>query len=159
MLDRPPRHPRNRTRPLTVALAVGGLLHTPVAARGQTSGAQASGGGTAVDWKAVDAAMGRTGADQPGDVRRYGMPRSDLRVTARGVRIKPGFALGSWLAMTPMHGASGGSAGRARVMAMGDVVLTEDEVAPVMTALQAGGVGQTAVHHHLLHETPRIVYM
>jgi hypothetical protein len=112
-----------------------------------------------VDWGAVDAAMGRTGAEQPGDVRRYAMPRADLRVTARGVRIKPGFALGSWLAMTPMHGASGDSAGRPRVMAMGDMVLTEGEVAPVMIALQAGGVEQTAVHHHLLHETPRNVYM
>ncbi|GLC23809.1 DUF1259 domain-containing protein [Roseisolibacter agri] len=103
-----------------------------------------------IDWKAVDAAMGRTGAEQPGNVRRYGMPRADLRVTAQGVAIKPALALGSWLAMTP-HGDG--------VMAMGDMVLKESEVAPVMSALQAGGVEQTAVHHHLLHETPRVVYM
>ena len=98
----------------------------------------------------MDAALGRAGADQPGNVRRYGMPRSDMRVTVDGVPIKPGFALGSWLAMTP-HGDG--------VMAMGDMVLKESEVAPVMTALQAGGVGQTAVHHHVLHETPRVLYM
>jgi hypothetical protein len=119
----------------------------------------ASGGGSGVpreiDWKAVDAAMGRTGAEQPGNVRRYGMPRSDMRVTVQGVPIKPGFALGSWLAMTP----HGDSAGQPRVMAMGDMVLKESEVAPVMTALQAGGVEQTAVHHHVLHETPRVLYM
>jgi hypothetical protein len=99
--------------------------------------------------------MGRTGAEQPGNVRRYGMPRSDMRVTVQGVPIKPGFALGSWLAMTP----HGDSAGQPRVMAMGDMVLKESEVAPVMTALQAGGVEQTAVHHHVLHETPRVLYM
>jgi hypothetical protein len=71
-------------------------------------------------------------------------------VTVQGVQIKPSLALGSWLAMTP-HGDG--------VMAMGDMVLKESEVAPVMTALQAGGVEQTAVHHHVLHETPRVVYM
>ena len=116
------------------------------ASQGTTSGAT----GRQIDWKAVDAAMGRTGAEQPGNVRRYGMPRSDMRVTVQGVPIKPGFALGSWLAMTP-HGNG--------VMAMGDMVLKESEVAPVMSALQAGGIGQTAVHHHVLYETPRVVYM
>ncbi len=148
--------PRARTcaPAVSVVLALAGLLPTPGAARGQAPAGHST-AGAAVDWTAVDAAMGRAGTPQPDNVRRYGMPRSDLRVTARGVRIKPGFALGSWLAMAP-HGHS---AGRPQVMAMGDMVLTEDEVAPVMTALQQGGVEQTAVHHHLLHETPRIVYM
>jgi hypothetical protein len=103
-----------------------------------------------VDWPAVDAAMGRTGTEQPGNVRRYGMSRSDLRVTVNGVVLRPSLALGSWLAMTP-HGTG--------VMAMGDLVLRESEVAPVMSVLQAGGVEQTAVHNHLLHESPRVVYM
>lgn len=147
-------HPRMRTHALAAVLALTGLLPAPKTAHGQAP-APTAGAGAGVDWQAVDAAMGRPGAMQPGNVRRYGMPRSDLRVTARGVRIRPGFALGSWLAMTP----HGDGAGRATVMAMGDMVLTEDELAPVMTALQAGGVEQTAVHHHLLHETPRIVYM
>jgi hypothetical protein len=87
-----------------------------------------------IDWKAVDAAMGRTSSEQPGNVRRYGMPRSDMRVTVQRVSIKPGFALGSWLAMTP----HGDSAGQPRVLTMGDMVLKEGEVGPVMTALQAG---------------------
>lgn len=112
--------------------------------------APASRAATAIDWKAVDSAMGRTGAMQPGGVYRYGMPRGDLAVDVQGVRIRPALALGSWLAFLPHgHGA----------MAMGDMVLLEREVAPVISALQAGGIGQTAVHHHVLHETPRIVYM
>jgi hypothetical protein len=98
-------------------------------------------------------AVARLARSRVDNVRRYGMPRADLRVTVRGVTLKPGFALGSWLAMTP----HGDSAGQPRVMAMGDMVLKESEVAPVMTALQAGGVEQTAVHHHVLYETPRVL--
>jgi hypothetical protein len=126
---------------ITVAAAV------PV---GRAAAQDTSRVGRPIDWTAVDAAMGRTGAEQPGNVRRYGMPRSDMRVTVDGVTIRPSLALGSWLAMTP-HGDG--------VMAMGDLVLKETEVAPVMTALQEGGVEQTAVHHHVLRETPRVVYM
>ena len=142
--------------PLAALLLLAAACRGPQDAEAEAQGAAppAAGGiGRSVreiDWKAVDAAMGRTGAEQPGNVRRYGMPRSDMRVTVQGVPIKPSFALGSWLAMTP-HGDG--------VMAMGDMVLKEPELAPVMTALQAGGVEQTAVHHHVLHETPRVVYM
>jgi biotin operon repressor len=103
-----------------------------------------------VDWKAVDQAMGRTGAIQPGDVHRYAMPRSDLAVTVQGVRIRPALALGSWIAF---KATSDGA------MAMGDLVLGESEVAPVMSRLQEAGIEQTAVHHHVLHETPRVLYM
>ena len=138
----------------TLLLAAAACRGTPEAeaeAQGTAQGTPtASAVGRVPDWKAVDAAMGRAGAEQPGNVRRYGMPRSDMRVTVNGVAIRPSLALGSWLAMTP-HGDG--------VMAMGDLVLEESEVAPVMSALQAGGVHQTAVHHHLLHETPRVVYM
>lgn len=103
-----------------------------------------------IDWKAVDRAMGRTGAMQPGGVYRYGMPRSDLEVTVQGVRIRPALALGSWIAFRATTGGT---------VAMGDLVLTEAEVAPVMSRLQESGIEQTAVHHHVLHETPRVVYM
>ena len=82
---------------------------------------------------------------------KYSFPRSDLQVTAGGLQLKPALALGSWLAFRTI--------GAGHVMAMGDLVLTEDEVTPVMRALQAGGVEQTAVHHHVLHETPRVMYM
>ncbi|HUF65641.1 MAG TPA: DUF1259 domain-containing protein [Gemmatimonadaceae bacterium] len=103
-----------------------------------------------VDWKAVEQAMKRTGSTQPGDVYRFSMPRSDLTVTVEGVRIRPALALGSWIAFKAMSEGA---------MAMGDLVLKESEVAPVMSRLQQAGIEQTAVHHHVLHETPRVVYM
>lgn len=103
-----------------------------------------------IDWKAVEQAMGRTGAMQPGDVYRFSMPRSDLAVTVQGVRIRPALALGSWIAF---KATSDGA------IAMGDLVLKESEVAPVMSRLQEAGIEQTAVHHHVLHETPRVIYM
>ena len=102
-------------------------------------------------WSAVDSVLGRAGASQPGGVMKYSFPRSDLQVTAAGVQLKPAFALGSWLAFRPVGGG--------HVMAMGDLVLTEDEITPVMRALQAGGVEQTALHNHVLHESPRVMYL
>lgn len=105
----------------------------------------------AQDWKAVDQALGRSGAVQPGDVYKVGFPRTDLHVTLGGVVLKPTLALGSWIAFKQV--ADG------EAMLMGDLVLTESEVARVMSALQAGGIEQTAVHNHLLHESPRVVYM
>jgi hypothetical protein len=104
------------------------------------------------DWSAVDQALGRKGAAQPGDVMRYSFPRSDMQVSIGGVQLRPALALGSWVAFKDIGGG--------HVMAMGDLVLSEDEVAPVMRALQQGGVEQTAVHNHLLHESPRrVVYV
>jgi len=105
----------------------------------------------AQDWKAVDQALGRAGAMQPGDVYKFGFPRSDLHVTVGGVSIKPSLALGSWVAFK--QGTDG------QVTLMGDLVLTEHEVEPVMQTLQAGGVEQTAVHNHLLGESPHVFYM
>jgi hypothetical protein len=102
-----------------------------------------------VDWKAVDAAMGRAAVIQPGDVHRFNFPRSDLHVTAAGVTIKPAFALGAWVAMKAVPGG---------VIAMGDLVLTESELNPVIAALQRGGIEQTAIHHHLIGESPRVFY-
>src|SRR5215207_1113374 len=99
----------------------------------------------------VEEALGRNGAAQPGGVLKFSFPRSDLSVTADGVAIKPALALGSWAAFK--------QTGNGRSMAMGDLVLTEDEVGPVMKALQAGGIEQTAVHNHVLHESPRVMYV
>lgn len=124
------------------ALAIGALLLLGV--RGQLLQAQSP------DWAAVDAALGRPGAAQEGGVRRWAMPRSDLRVTAAGITLRPAFALGAWLAMVPHEDG---------VMAMGDLVLLEDELNPVLSALQAGGVEQTAIHHHVMRESPRVLYM
>jgi hypothetical protein len=103
-----------------------------------------------VDWAAVEAAIGRTGVAQPGDVHRFNFPRTDLRVLVDGIQVKPALALGGWVAFKESAGGA---------IAAGDLVLTEDEVNPVIGALQAGGVEQTAIHHHILGESPRVIYM
>jgi len=94
----------------------------------------------------VDKILGREGSAQPGGVRKYAFPRTDMAVTVDGIGIRPALALGSWAAFK----------GR---MAMGDLVLAESEVNDVISALQAGGIEQTAVHNHLLNESPRVVYV
>jgi hypothetical protein len=106
--------------------------------------------GASTQWKAVEEAMGRPGQMQPGDVFKFAMPRKDLKVKVNDVDVKPGLALGSWAAFK----RDGNSA-----MVMGDLVLTDDEVEPVMMRLQQEGIEQTAVHNHLLHESPRVLYM
>jgi hypothetical protein len=104
----------------------------------------------ATNWSAVDQAMGRAGVVQPGDVHRYSFPRSDLAVTLDGVRIKPALALGSWLAFRDMGNQAD---------VMGDLVLTQDEVNPVLSRLLEGGLTITALHNHLLRSTPGTMYM
>jgi hypothetical protein len=113
----------------------------------------AQGGASAGDWSPVDRALGRPGTAQPGEVQKYSFPRSDLHVTVGSVAVKPALALGSWVAFK----RTGSAAGQA--MAMGDLVLTEAEVTAVVTKLQAGGVQQTALHNHLQHESPRVMYL
>ncbi len=103
-----------------------------------------------VNWTAVEQAMGRTGALQPGDVYKFGLPRGDLTVAIDRIRLKPALALGSWVAF---KATSSGA------VAMGDLVLRDDEIAPVMARLAEGGIEVTALHHHVLHETPRVYYM
>jgi hypothetical protein len=102
-----------------------------------------------VDWQKVDDAMGRKAAVS-GDVHRYGFPRSDLSVTLDGVTIRPALALGGWVAFKPGHGGA---------MAMGDLVLLETEVNPVMAKMIANGLEITAVHNHLLRAAPATFYM
>ncbi len=102
------------------------------------------------EWKQVEDAMGRPGQMQPGDVLKFSMPRRDLNVTVDGTAVQPGLALGSWAAFK----RAGGEA-----MVMGDLVLTEDEINPVIARLQAGGVTESALHNHLLRESPRVMYL
>jgi hypothetical protein len=103
-----------------------------------------------IDWTKVDDAFGRKAAAVGGDVHRYGFPRTDLQVTLDGVTIKPGLALGGWVALKPAHGGA---------MAMGDIVLLETEINPVMAKLIASGLDITAVHNHLLRASPATYYM
>ncbi|WP_297696553.1 DUF1259 domain-containing protein [Phenylobacterium sp.] len=125
-----------RVRTLMIALAAAASLGLPAHA--------------ATDWAAVGKALGKTGSVQPGGVYRVGLPRSDLKVTLDGVAIKPALALGSWVAFRDMGGAS---------EVMGDLVLTQSEVNPVMTVLEQNGIQITALHNHLLRATPATMYM
>jgi len=125
-------------RLLSAGLFVGAILVSATAAGAQD-----------IDWEKVDAALGRKGAASA-DVHRYGFPRSDLTVTLDGVTIKPALTLGGWVAFKPMHG---------EVMVMGDLVLLETEVNPVMAPLIENGIEITAVHNHLLRADPAPFYM
>jgi hypothetical protein len=102
-----------------------------------------------IDWKKVDAALGKTAAVS-GEVHRYGLPRSDLHVTLDGVAIKPALALGGWVSFAPGHGEA---------MVMGDLVLLDSEITAVMTKLLDGGLDITAVHNHILRASPATFYM
>lgn len=104
-----------------------------------------------VDWKQVDAGLGKSGTLQPDGAYKVGMPRSDLHVTAAGVAVKPALALGSWVAFKQVSDTE--------AMLMGDLVLLESEVGPVLGKLQEGGIEQTALHNHLQRESPRVMYM
>jgi Domain of Unknown Function (DUF1259) len=125
----------------SLGMAAAGLMAWTTAASAQ-----------APSWTtAVDGALGRTGAMQPDSAYKFGFPRSDLQVSVGGVAIKPALALGSWLAFRAI--------GDDDAMAMGDIVLTEPEIGPVMRALQEGGVQETALHNHLRGESPHVMYM
>src|SRR5216684_7881872 len=102
------------------------------------------------DWKAVEAALGKSGQTQPGGVFRVGMPRTDLTVTVRSVPVKAGFALGSYAAFKPVGD---------QAMVMGDLVLLDQEVPAVMSGLFRGGLQVTAVHNHLNEISPHVMYM
>lgn len=103
-----------------------------------------------VDWQKVDDAFGRKAAVVSGDVHRYGFPRTDLNVTLDGVTIKPALALGGWVAFKPMG---------SEAMVMGDLVLLETEINPVMQKMIENGMEITAVHNHLLRANPSTFYM
>jgi Domain of Unknown Function (DUF1259) len=125
-------------RLLSGMLFVGAVLASATTARAQD-----------IDWQKVDTVLGRK-ANITADVHRYGFPRSDLTVALDGVTIKPALALGGWVAFKPMQG---------EVMVMGDLVLLEAEVNPVMAKLVANGIDITAVHNHLLRANPAPFYM
>jgi len=103
------------------------------------------------DWARVDQALGRKGTTPAGNIHRYGFPRSDLTVTVDGVAIKPSFALGGWAAFESMP--SGGA------MLMGDLVLLDTEISPVMKKLLDEGLEVSAIHNHLLRTSMPVFYM
>ena len=112
-----------------------------------TSSAHAA---VAPDWAPVAQALGKAGAVQADGGYKVPLPRSDLHVTLDGVPLKAGFALGGWVAFAPMG---------KQAMVMGDLVLTQDEVSPVMKSLEENGFDITALHNHLLRAEPMTLYM
>ena len=121
----------------------------PLAAIGLALALSTSSRAADIDWTKVDAALGKTAAVQ-GEVHRYGIPRSDLKVILDGVAVKPALALGGWVAFEPSTDGA---------MLMGDLVLTEDEVSPVMVKLMQSGIEITALHNHLIRATPATLYL
>ncbi|MES0101695.1 DUF1259 domain-containing protein [Mesorhizobium sp. M0019] len=102
------------------------------------------------DWSQVGRALGKGGTTLADGVYRVGLPRTDLKVSLDGVSLKPGFALGGWIAFDPMG---------SQAMVMGDIVLTQNEVNPVMKKLEESGIEITALHNHLLRAEPMTLYM
>src|SRR5436190_10469088 len=119
-----------------------------------------------LDWQKVDDVLGRKAAVVAGDVHRYGFGRTDLNVTLDGVTIKPALALGGWVAFKPTSNPTSyptsnptsNPPGR-EVMVMGDLVLLETEIDPVMAKMIEKGIEITAVHNHLLRANPATFYM
>jgi Domain of Unknown Function (DUF1259) len=113
-----------------------------------SAAAQATGGG----WEAADKVFGAAAKDLPGDVHRYGWLRSDLHVTVGGVAVAPGLALGSWAGFKKTGKGD-------EAVTMGDLVLLESEVEPVLGELISGNFDILAIHNHLLGETPHVLYL
>src|SRR5438105_7713357 len=103
-------------------------------------------------WQSVDEVFGIPGKDQPGDVHRYGWPRTDLHVRIAGVPVEPALGLGGWAAFKKMGNGQD-------AVTMGDLVLLGPEVNPVARELQAGGFEILAIHNHLIDEIPRVLYL
>ena len=127
------------TRALLTLGAVLALISAPAPAQQQSP-----------RWAAVDSAVGRAGSPQDGGVWAYRFPRRDLAVKVGDVTVMPGLALRSWVAF--MRAGSG-------AMMMGDLVLLESEVTPVISKLEQLGVHATALHNHLQGESPRVMYL
>jgi hypothetical protein len=132
------------------ALVALGLLSLVLVAGGGLAGAAPARQPAQVDWPAVQEALGRPGMMMPGDVFRIGMPRTDLQVMVGDVPVQAGFALGSYAAFKQMDDGA---------MVMGDLVLLDEEINPVMTGLFANGFDVTAIHNHLNQVSPHVMYM
>ena len=107
-------------------------------------------GQTPAEIAAISTALGRPGTAMPGGVYRVGLPRADLVVTLDGVRLRPGFALGSYAAFEALPG---------KTLVVGDLCLLEREIEPVMTQFRKDGIEVTALHNHLRNEMPHVMFL
>jgi hypothetical protein len=101
------------------------------------------------EYSSVLNTLGRQGDFKDG-VLKVNIPRNDLKVVIDGIATPTPFGFGGWIALTKGSGMD---------VMMGDLVLTEEEVNPVMSAILDAGLDVTALHNHFFHETPRIFYM
>jgi hypothetical protein len=114
------------------------------------SGGLASAQQVPAEYQAVLTALGRTGDFKDG-VLKIGLPRNDLTMTVAGVTLPTAFGFSGWIAMTRGDGGMD--------VMMGDLVLTEDQVNPVMSALLDNNLEVSALHNHFFWEQPRVFYM
>jgi hypothetical protein len=103
-----------------------------------------------IDTAAVESGVGRSGQSMDGGVYRVGFPRSDLSVRIGSVKLLPGFALGGYAAFVPAEQGA---------LVVGDLVLLDHEIQPVMESLEHSGFQITAVHNHLRNEQPHVMYL
>ena len=121
------------------------------AAAALAAGLSSAGFAAAGGWQAqVAEALGKPGIEMPGGIYRVALPRTDIKATLDGVALKPAFALGGWVAFKKMGD---------QAMVMGDVVLTQSEINPVMSRLFASRIEITALHNHLLRNRPFTMYL
>jgi hypothetical protein len=106
---------------------------------------------TALDTAAIEQLTGAKGAyNEKEKVFKVSAPRSDLKLTIAGVKMIPALGLTSWAAFTPAKGG---------VMVMGDTVVLESQVGPVMTTALENGLEVTALHNHFFYDSPKVMFM
>ncbi|MBV9452933.1 MAG: DUF1259 domain-containing protein [Rubrobacter sp.] len=138
----------NRRTLLLMGL-VSGLLIIALVGLGVWSGLKPQ--SSSVDWTAVGDALGKDLESKGNGVYEATFPRSDLQVTSQNVKLDPSLDLGTEIYFQEVDNGM--------AMMMGEVVLTEDEVDPVITQLEQGGIEMTALHKHMRDESPRIWWL
>ena len=131
---------KNQLIRIALCSIVAASILTNVKARAQTIPAE---------YQQVLSALGKQG-DYKANVLKVNIPRNDVSVTVAGVKTPTPFGFGGWVAMTKGQGMD---------VMMGDLVLTQDEVNPVMSALLDNGLDVTALHNHFFWDEPRMYYM
>src|SRR5436190_225699 len=145
-MNKSPQEGTFKMRSKLSLLACLGLLFPIVTSAQQPAAPQPA---VPAEYSSVLTTLGRQGDFKDG-VLKVNIPRSDLKVVVDGIATPTPFGFGGWVALTKGTGMD---------VLMGDLVLTEDQVSPVMTALLDNGLEVTALHNHFFGETPRIFYM
>src|SRR5580765_911176 len=136
---------------MTIGTSCGAAIATCILASSGVFAAAPKDAAAGLDTAAIEEATGAKGAlDSKEGVFKVTLPRGDIKATAGGVRMTPPMGLGAWAAFT--------RAGK-HTMVMGDIVLLEDQVNPVMSAALDAGLEVTALHNHFFWDSPKIMFM